>query len=74
MQKALRNDVHPTTGEPNVFMHLFFDTGGHDDDKLNYIAFFDVPDRRGDDPDELFKMRWALDLHKKQFMLSQRED
>jgi catechol 2,3-dioxygenase-like lactoylglutathione lyase family enzyme len=63
MKMALRNDVHPTTGEPDVFMHLFFDIGSHDDAQANYIAFFDVPDHAGDDPAELYKRRWGLDLH-----------
>jgi catechol 2,3-dioxygenase-like lactoylglutathione lyase family enzyme len=63
MKMALHNEVHPTTGEPDVFMHLFFDIGSADKEKPNYIAFFDVPDNQGDDPDELYKTRWGLDLH-----------
>jgi catechol 2,3-dioxygenase-like lactoylglutathione lyase family enzyme len=63
MKMALHNDVHPTTGEPDVFMHLFFDIGSHVDGKANYIAFFDVPDHPGDDPAQLYKTRWGLDLH-----------
>ena len=63
MKMALRNDVHPTTGEPDVFMHLFFDIGSFDHNRSNFIAFFDVPDNPSDNPDELYKTRWGLDLH-----------
>ena len=54
MKMPLRNEVHPTTGEPDVFMHLFFDIGSYDDEKPNYIAFFDVPDNPSGNSAELY--------------------
>ncbi len=60
---ALEINRHPTTGEPVKYMHVFFDIGGSDPGKPTYIAFFDVVDHPGDDPDELFKTRWGMDLH-----------
>ncbi|HUT48111.1 MAG TPA: VOC family protein [Alphaproteobacteria bacterium] len=60
---ALHIDRHPTTGEPVNYLHIFFDIGGGSEDKKNYIAFFEVTDRAEDDPDELFKTRWGMDLH-----------
>ncbi len=63
LRQALRIDRHPTTGEPVNYLHIFFDIGGGDPDRPSYIAFFDVVDHPGDDPDELFKTRWGMDLH-----------
>jgi glyoxylase I family protein len=60
---ALHIDKHPTTGEPVNYLHIFFDIGGGSEDKNNYIAFFEVTDRPEDDPQELFKTRWGMDLH-----------
>ena len=58
---ALHIDRHPTTGEPVDYMHIFFDIGSGDPDRPSYIAFFDVVDNPGDDPEELFKTRWGMD-------------
>ncbi len=60
---ALRVDTHPTTGEPVDFLHIFFDIGGGELDNPTHIAFFEVVDNPGDDPEELFKRRWGMDLH-----------
>ena len=60
---ALHIDRHPTTAEPVDYLHIFFDIGGGDSDKPSYIAFFEVVDHPGDNPDELFKRRWGMDLH-----------
>ncbi|MFT7600568.1 MAG: catechol 2,3-dioxygenase-like lactoylglutathione lyase family enzyme [Acidimicrobiales bacterium] len=60
---ALHIDRHPTTGEPVDYLHIFFDIGSGDPDKPTHLAFFDVVDHPGDDPDELFKTRWGMDLH-----------
>ena len=60
---ALRIDRHPTTGEHVDYLHVFFDIGGGDPDNPSYIAFFEVVDNPGDDPDELFRTRWGMDLH-----------
>ena len=60
---ALHIDRHPTTGEPVDYLHIFFDIGGGGPDKPSYIAFFEVVDHPGDDPEELFKRRWGMDLH-----------
>ena len=60
---ALEIDQQPTTGLDVRYMHIFFDIGGHDADQPSYLAFFEVPDRAGDDPDTLFKRRWGMDLH-----------
>lgn len=60
---ALHIDRHPTTGEAVDYLHIFFDIGGGDPDKPSHIAFFEVIDHPGDDPDELFKKRWGMDLH-----------
>ncbi|MEM9685209.1 MAG: VOC family protein [Pseudomonadota bacterium] len=60
---ALEINKHPTTGDPVKYMHVFFDIGGGDAENPTYIAFFDVVDNPGDDPDELFKTRWGMDLH-----------
>lgn len=61
--QALEINQHPTTGEPVKYLHIFFDIGSGDPDKPSYLAFFDVVDNPGDDPDELFKTRWGMDLH-----------
>lgn len=61
--QALEINRHPTTGEPVKYMHIFFDIGSGDPDKPTYLAFFDVVDNPDDDPDELFKTRWGMDLH-----------
>ena len=63
MTLALQIDRHPSTGEPVDYLHIFFDIGSGDPDKPTHIAFFDVVDHPGDDPDELFKTRWGMDLH-----------
>lgn len=60
---ALELDAQATTGIDVRYMHTFFDIGGHDAGAPNYLAFFEVPDRADDDPDELFKRRWGMDLH-----------
>ena len=60
---ALHIDRHPVTGEPVDYLHIFFDIGSGDPDHASYIAFFDVVDHPGDDPTELFKKRWGMDLH-----------
>lgn len=62
---SLQIDEHPTTGEEIKYMHIFFDIGsqGETPHKSNYLAFFDVPFRDEDDPDELYKTRWGMDLH-----------
>ena len=60
---ALHIDRHPTTGEAVDYLHIFFDIGSGDPEKPTHIAFFDVVDHPGDDPEELFKRRWGMDLH-----------
>ena len=62
---ALKIDEHPTTGEAVSYMHIFFDIGSHraEPGQSNYLAYFDVPFRATDDPDELYKTRWGMDLH-----------
>ena len=62
---ALQIDEHPTSGEAVSYMHIFFDIGSHGagPGQSNYLAFFDVPFREGDDPAELYKTRWGMDLH-----------
>lgn len=60
---SLELDAQTTTGMDVRYMHTFFDIGSHDSDEPNYLAFFEVPDREEDDPDELFKRRWGMDLH-----------
>ncbi|MEQ8698712.1 MAG: VOC family protein [Bauldia litoralis] len=60
---ALEINRHPVTGEPVKYMHIFFDIGGGQPGNPSYIAFFDVVDNPGDDPDDLFKTRWGMDLH-----------
>ncbi len=60
---ALELDAQATTGMDVRYMHTFFDIGSHHPDEPTYLAFFEVPDRDGDDPDELFKRRWGMDLH-----------
>lgn len=60
---ALHIDRHPTTGEPVDYLHIFFDIGSGDPDRPSHIAFFEVVDHPGDNPDELFKKRWGMDLH-----------
>ena len=60
---SLQIDEHPTTGEHLSYMHIFFDIGSHSDSESNYVAYFDVPFRDEDDPDQLYKTRWGMDLH-----------
>lgn len=62
---ALKIDGHPTTGEAVSYMHIFFDIGsqGAGAGQSSYVAYFDVPFREQDDPDELYKTRWGMDLH-----------
>lgn len=62
---ALDIDEHPTSGEAVRYMHIFFDIGSHAEaaGQSNYLAYFDVPFREQDDPDELYKTRWGMDLH-----------
>ena len=60
---ALHIDRHPTTGEPVDYLHIFFDIGSGDPERPSHIAFFEVVDNPGDDPGELFKRRWGMDLH-----------
>jgi len=60
---ALHMDRHPTTGESVDYLHTFFDIGSGDPEHPSYIAFFEVVDHPGDDPAELFKKRWGMDLH-----------
>jgi len=63
LSQVLEINTHPTTGEPVHYLHIFFDIGSGDPDKPTYLAFFDVVDNPGDDPDELYKTRWGMDLH-----------
>ncbi len=66
MSMALHIDFHPVTGEECKYLHVFFDISSHSDDdtQSNYIAFFEVPDHPGDDPEKLFKKnRDGFDLH-----------
>ena len=63
LKMSLVLDEHPTTGEEVRYMHIFFDIGSHSDRQSNFLAFFDAPFRDEDDPDELFKKRWGMDLH-----------
>ncbi len=60
---ALELDQQKTTGSDVRYMHTFFDIGGPDPEAPDYLAFFEVPDRAEDDPDELYKRRWGMDLH-----------
>jgi catechol 2,3-dioxygenase-like lactoylglutathione lyase family enzyme len=60
---ALNIDRHPTTGEPVNYLHIFFDIGSGDPAEPSYNAFFEVVDHPGDDPDQLYKKRWGMDLH-----------
>lgn len=60
---ALELDQQATTEQDVRYMHIFFDIGSHDPGQPNYLAFFEVPDRAQDDPEELFKRRWGMDLH-----------
>ncbi len=60
---ALHIDRHPTTGEPVDYLHIFFDIGSGDPDRPSHLAFFEVVDHPGDNPDELFRRRWGMDLH-----------
>ncbi len=63
LSTTLHMDRNPATGLVVEYCHIFFDIGSHSKDESNYIAFFEVLDWPGDDPDELFKTRWGLDLH-----------
>jgi catechol 2,3-dioxygenase-like lactoylglutathione lyase family enzyme len=63
MTLALHIERHPTTGEDVNYLHLFFEIGRENPDNPQYIAFFEVTDHAGDDPEELFKTRWGMDLH-----------
>ena len=65
MVMALKIDEHPTSGEAVSYMHIFFDIGGvgAGPGETSYLAYFDVPFRAQDDPDELYKTRWGMDLH-----------
>lgn len=63
LKMSFQIDEHPTTGEPLRYMHIFFDIGSHSKDQSNFLAFFDVPKREGEDPDELFRERWGMELH-----------
>lgn len=60
---SLELDAQVTTGIDVRYMHTFYDIGSHKFEEPNYLAFFEVPDREEDDPDELFKRRWGMDLH-----------
>jgi catechol 2,3-dioxygenase-like lactoylglutathione lyase family enzyme len=60
---ALEIGHQATTGQDVKYMHIFFDIGSHDPAEPNYLAFFDVPNNPGDDPDLLFQRRNGLDLH-----------
>ena len=60
---ALELDQQAPTDQDVRYMHIFFDIGSNDPDQPNYLAFFEVPDRADDNPDELFKRRWGMDLH-----------
>jgi len=60
---ALHIDRHPSTGEDVNYLHIFFDIGSGDPDQPSHIAFFEVTDRADDNPEELFKTRWGMDLH-----------
>lgn len=59
--QALEINEHPVTGEPVEYMHVFFDIGSHDIARPNYIAFFEVRNRPGDDFH--FKKQWGMDPH-----------
>lgn len=62
LEVAMINKVHPTTGEPLRYLHLFFDIGSADPDVPSYIAFFDVADQVPGRDFE-FKHQWGMDLH-----------
>lgn len=63
MSLALHIDRHPTTGEDVNYLHIFFEISRQKDGIPEHLAFFEVTDRDEDDPDELYKTRWGLDLH-----------
>ena len=63
LKMSLQIDEHPTTGEDIRYMHIFFDIGSHSEKQSNFLAFFDVPFKAEDNPDELYKERWGMDLH-----------
>lgn len=62
LEVAMINKVHPTTGEPLRYLHLFFDIGSADPAVPSYIAFFDVADQVPGRDFE-FKRQWGMDLH-----------
>lgn len=63
MVVALELEAQKTTGQDVRYMHTFFDIGSLGAGEPDYLAFFEVPDRAEDDPDELYKRRWGMDLH-----------
>ena len=63
LKMSLQINEHPTTGEDIRYMHIFFDIGSHSEKQSNFLAFFDVPFKEGDNPDELYKEKWGMDLH-----------
>ena len=60
---AIHIDRHATMGEPFDCLHIFFNIGSCDPDKPSHIAFFEVFNHPGDNPDELYKKRRGIDLH-----------
>ena len=60
---ALHIDRHPTTGEDVNYLHIFFEMSNEKENVPEHLAFFEVTDRAEDDPDELYKTRWGMDLH-----------
>lgn len=60
---ALHIDRHPTTGEDVNYLHIFFEMSSEKPDVPEHLAFFEVTDREEDDPEDLFKTRWGMDLH-----------
>ena len=47
----------------NKFIVIFFEISREKEGMPENIAFFEVTDRVDDDPDELYKTRWGMDLH-----------
>lgn len=60
LEVAMVNSVHPTTGEPLRYLHVFFDIGSAASGVPSYLAFFEVAET-GHDFD--FKRQWGMDLH-----------
>ncbi len=52
-----------TTRAPFDGLHIFFDIGSCDPGKPSHIAFFEVFNLPGDNPNDLFRKRRGIDLH-----------